>query len=136
MSKRPAIVLSSLDLSRLESLMQSLPRTPELDQLEDELARARVVEPRKVPEDLVTMNSRVSFRITDSGREFEKVLCYPAEAGKVEQGLSVFTPVGTALLGLRVGQTIAWPLAGGKPPQQVEVTAVLYQPERAGEYQL
>ncbi len=46
--------------------------------------------------------------------------------------ISIFAPVGSALLGLSVGDELAWPGPGGKP-MTVRVTEVVYQPERAGE---
>jgi regulator of nucleoside diphosphate kinase len=47
--------------------------------------------------------------------------------------VSILAPVGTALLGLSVGQHIDWPMPGGK---QLKLTLleVEYQPEAAGEY--
>ena len=134
MTRQPAIVLSSLDVARIEALIQNMSALPQLEKLEDELARGRIVAPKKVPADVVTMNSRVRFRMVETGREFEKTLCYPADLGKVEDGVSIFAPMGSALLGLRVGQTIAWSLTGDGKAREVEVVGILYQPESAGDY--
>src|SRR5690606_7313807 len=101
-----------------------------------------VVSPQEIPDDVVTMNSRVCFCLKENGREFEKVLCYPADANKLADGLSILTPVGSSLLGLRVGQAmrvlgqiIAAPLAGEAQLSEVRVPALQSQPERAGDYQ-
>lgn len=141
MNEQPEIVLSSLDVARIEAIIDQTPAAPLASQLEAELARGRVVSPQEIPDDVVTMNSRVCFCLKENGREFEKVLCYPADADKIVDGLSILTPVGSSLLGLRVGQTmrvlgqvIAAPLAGETKLSDVRVTAIQYQPERAGDY--
>ena len=61
----------------------------------------------KVPEDIVRMGSTVRYR-TDSDQEPQVTLVYPVDADIAEGRISVMTPVGTALIGLRVGQSITW----------------------------
>ena len=78
------------------------------------------------------MNSRVRFVEEDSGREYELELVYPRDA-RGEGKVSVFAPVGSALLGVAVGQSIAWPLPGGRTGK-LRIVAVTYQPEASGEY--
>lgn len=130
----PNITVSSLDVSRIEALIDSIEDDldPVIERLEDELKRANVVEPEEVPSDVVTMNSTVRFVEEATGKEFELTLCYPhaidGSAGKV----SILAPVGSALLGLSVGQRIDWPLPGGRQ-MRVRIVDVLYQPERAGD---
>ena len=130
----PPITLSSLDVERIERLLEdaAFRAFPGRDQLEAEIGRAQVVDPKEIPAGIVTMNSRVRFAEEDSGREHELELVYPRDAhgeGKV----SVFAPVGSALLGLSIGQDIAWPLPGGRTGR-LRIIAVTYQPEAAGEY--
>lgn len=133
---QPAITVSTLDMDRIEALIEKMPKlSPEVEQLIDELDRAVIVAPEKMPVNVVTMNSVVRFAIVESDKVFEKTLCYPKDAAVSDQHLSVFTPIGSALLGLSVGQRIRWPLANGKETE-VEIVEVIYQPERAGEYQL
>lgn len=105
----PEIVLSAADHRQLNVLaMAGLDRTPDLsDDLLHELERARVVADGKVPEDIVRMGSTVRYR-TDSGQEPQVTLVYPVDADIAEGRISVMTPVGTALIGLRVGQSITW----------------------------
>ncbi|PUW40682.1 nucleoside diphosphate kinase regulator, partial [Cronobacter sakazakii] len=105
------------------------------DALNDELDRARMVSPQAMPEDVVTMNSRVKFRDLASGETYERLLVYPQNAGSSPEALSVMAPVGAALLGLRVGDAIRWPLPDGSETH-IEVLELLYQPEAAGEYRL
>jgi regulator of nucleoside diphosphate kinase len=103
--------------------------------LEEEISGARVVEPAAVPPDVVTMNSRVSFDDVDTEERLEVTLVYPQDADVERDRVSVLAPVGSALLGLSVGQTIEWPVPGGKN-RRLRVVAVTYQPEAAGRFDL
>ena len=105
----PEIVLGAADHRQLNVLaMAGLNHTPDQsDDLLYELERARVVDDGKVPEDIVRMGSTVRYR-TDSGQEPQVTLVYPVDADIAEGRISVMTPVGTALIGLRVGQSITW----------------------------
>jgi regulator of nucleoside diphosphate kinase len=77
------------------------------------------------------MNSRVQFEDLDTGERLEMTVVYPGSAD-VERGrISVLAPVGSALLGLAVGESIRWPLPGGKS-RHLRVVGVTYQPEAAG----
>ena len=62
----------------------------------------------------------------------QAVLVYPRDMDGSADRLSIFAPVGSALLGLAVGDELAWPGPGGKP-MTVKVKAIVYQPESAGE---
>jgi regulator of nucleoside diphosphate kinase len=134
MTQQPNITLSSLDLDRLEHLLDSLPREAHGNhrQLAAELDRAHVIEPAQVPPTLVTMNSRVRFRVEPEGREFQRTLVYPSGMDGDEEKLSVLAPIGSALLGLSVGDSIAWPTPKGGE-MNVRIMEILYQPEAAGE---
>ena len=98
------------------------------------LARANVVGHDEVPAGVVTMNSRVFCRDEGSGKEYHLTLVYPQDAGPAGT-VSVLAPVGSALLGLTVGQHIDWPTPAGKLIQ-LTLLAVEYQPEAAGQYSL
>jgi regulator of nucleoside diphosphate kinase len=76
------------------------------DDLLYELERAIVVADSFVPPDIVRMGSRVTYRTASDTRTVEIV--YPAEADIAKGRISVLTPVGTALIGLRTGQSITW----------------------------
>lgn len=125
----PPIILTSADLDRLDRLLDTVSplHTPGLDALRHELDRAEVVESQQIPADVITMHSTARFRDEVSAKEFELTLVYPDDppnAGTV----SVLAPVGSALLGLSVGQSIEWPLPGGRK-MTLRVLAVTYQPE-------
>ena len=134
MSNTPAITITRLDLQRLERLLDSLEDFgPTAEALERELARAQVVGHDEVPAGVVTMNSRVHCREQSSGKDYHLTLVFPEDAGG-EGKVSILAPVGSALLGLSVGQQIDWPGPAGKP-LKLTLLAVEYQPEAAGAYQ-
>jgi regulator of nucleoside diphosphate kinase len=136
MSSAPSITVTRLDMQRLEQLLDSLVEyTPAAEALEAELSRALVVGHEEVPAGVVTMNSRVHCREEASGKDYHLTLVYPKDVGAGEGRVSVLAPVGSALLGLSVGQQIDWPGPGGKPLKLV-LLAVEYQPEAAGDFQL
>ena len=104
----------------------------DLDGLRDELERAAVLEPDQMPANVITMNSRARFREQPGGREYELTLVYPHEAGQDGSKVSVFSPAGSALLGLAAGQSIDWKTDDGRMIH-LEVLEVLSQPQAAGE---
>lgn len=134
MSSKPHIILSSLDLERLQALLDSLSATafPGKADLQAELDRADVVEPKDVPPSVVTMNSTVRFAMEPSGEEFCLTLVYPKDTTGSGDQISVLAPVGSALLGLSTGDRIEWPRPGGGLTK-VRIVEIVYQPERAGE---
>jgi regulator of nucleoside diphosphate kinase len=137
MSKKPKIIISSVDMARLDALLEPLADDafPGKAALEEELDRAKVVPVGKVPPTVVTMNSTVRFKVESSTEEFCLSLVYPKDMDTSGKKLSVFAPVGSALLGLSEGASIDWVKPnGGK--MQVRIEEVMYQPERAGDYDL
>src|SRR5688500_1208428 len=102
-----------------------------VDELLREIKRARVISPARVPADVVTMHSTV--RIRDAKRTTAEVftLVYPEEAAPRFGKLSVLTPIGTALLGARVGDIVR--VATGDGLRRIAVEGILYQPEAASE---
>ena len=132
MTDLPRIVLSHFDHKRLDRLLDAVGPRPDLDALREELDRAELVEPEAVPRDLVTMNSVVRFADKESGKEWEVTLVFPSDAKIDSNRLSVFAPIGTALLGLSIGDSIDWPLPNGRT-RRLRVEAITYQPEAAGD---
>ena len=111
----PQIVVSSADYERLTDLANAArERLPEVAQeLLEEMDRARVVDAGKVPTDVVRMGSTVTFK-SDDGHTRTLKLVYPADESLDEHRISVMTPVGAALIGLAVGQSISWTARDGK----------------------
>lgn len=132
---RPAIIINELDAERLDSLLEKpqYAKTPVADMLNAELDRAEMYSPEDMPANVVSMNSRVKFRDLISQEEFIRTLVYPANLTDSDEQLSVMAPVGAALLGLRVGDTINWDLPNGNKTH-LEVLELQYQPESAGEF--
>ena len=128
MSKAPSLYLTQDDLDRLSDLLEA--QEGRFAQLEDELVRAVIVPRSEIPRDVVTMNSRVVFENETTGERREVTLVYPGEADIDAARISILVPVGTALLGLRVGQSIDWELPSGEK-QRYRVIEVPYQPESA-----
>ncbi|WFM71831.1 nucleoside diphosphate kinase regulator [Halomonas sp. CKK8] len=135
MATRPPIIINRLDAERLQRLIDE---ADDKDlavarSLEEELARGEVVDPQQIPEDVVSMCSQVQFTDLDRDRQIIRTLVYPHALATTEDGISVMAPVGAALLGLRIGDTIDWPLPGGREVQ-LRIDAILWQPEREGQF--
>ena len=131
----PNIVITRLDAQRLEKLFD--PMTYPLDSLEaleTEMARARVISHKRVQPDVVTMNSTVRLLDETTAREFLVTLVYPHNAGAPDT-VSVLAPVGMAILGLKIGQSIEWSSAHCRP-LKLKVLDIPYQPEAYQEYHL
>ena len=130
---KPPLLMSRLDVERIESLLET-PAAQRVDTsaLEAELERATVVEPAQMPPDVITMNSTARFLEETSGEERELTLVFPHDADGSAEKVSILAPVGSALLGLHVGDSIEWPLPGGRTIR-LRVLSIRYQPEAAGE---
>ncbi|WP_313073777.1 nucleoside diphosphate kinase regulator [Melaminivora sp.] len=132
MLRKPAITLSSLDMDRIEALLEkSSAPFPGRDQLEAELDRADVLDPKDMPPNVVTMNSTVQFTILETKKTSTLTLVYPKEMDGSGDKVSVFAPVGIALLGLAVGDEFEMPSPTGQVT--VRVDSITFQPESAGE---
>lgn len=123
-SPLPPIVVSERDYEQLSELAAAAaPRMPDIaESLLAELERASVIQPEALPADIVRLGSRVTYRSGDAAaRCITLVLPCGADisAGKV----SILTPIGTALLGLREGQSITWAARDGRQ-QCLQVVAV------------
>ncbi|RTR01922.1 nucleoside diphosphate kinase regulator [Halomonas nitroreducens] len=134
MTQRPPLIINRLDAERLQRLIDEAGGDRGVaEALEAELLRGEVVDPQEIPEDVVSMNSQVLFTDLARQRRVIRTLVYPRSLPETGDGVSVMAPVGAALLGLRVGNVIDWPLPGGEPAR-LRIEAVLWQPERAGQF--
>ncbi len=132
------IVVTAMDRDRLKRLIQARQdaRDREAAQaLADELDRAQIVSSESIAGNVVTMNSRIMFEDESTGEKREISLVYPQDSNPAQGRVSVFAPVGAALLGLAAGQTIDWPLPQGQL-KRYRVVKIMYQPEAAGQLTL
>lgn len=132
---RPAIIINDFDAERIDRLLEQpeWANSPVASALNDELDRAQMCAPTEMPHNVVSMNSQVRFRDLTNNEERVRTLVFPATMTDSSTQLSVLAPVGAALLGLRVGDTINWTLPNGTVTH-LEVLELLYQPEAAGEF--
>jgi len=133
------IFITEQDRSRLWQLVTSAKYSEYrgskyFEALVGELERAMVVEPKSVPPDVITMNSRVQLVDLESGDTMEYTLVFPQDADLAQGKISVLAPIGTAMLGYRVGDVFSWQVPSGE--RRIKVEAIPYQPEAAGDYDL
>lgn len=134
-----AIYITEYDIVRLRNLLEDAKATgyrgrDDLKELEAELNRGTVVAPQEVPGDVITMNSKARLIDLDTGEEMIYTLVFPDDADIDQNKISVLAPIGTAMLGYRVGDTFEWQVPEGL--RRLSVEEILYQPEAAGDYHL
>jgi len=109
MTSKPQIMISESDYDQLYAMLDKLPDNDAAKRLADELERAEIIAVESMPSNVVAMHSTVKFTILSTQKSFTYKLVYPHEATSNDL-LSILTPVGSALIGLSVGQEIEWPL--------------------------
>lgn len=124
--------LTELDHARLARLQRDAAHDA-ADELDALLSGADLVDARTVSPDIVTMYSQVLLADPASGRRTTLTLCYPSDAEPARGFVSVLSPVGASLIGLRVGAVARWRNPLGEPAQ-AEIVALLFQPEASGDY--
>ena len=98
------------------------------------VSQATLLEPSEIPADVVTMNSLVKIRYLDNQNTLNIRLVYPEQANIPQRQISIFAPLATALLGCKKGDLISF-----KTPArtvEIQIDAILYQPEAAGDLAL
>lgn len=133
------VFITDTDRDRLEKLLLGARQWSNRDKahlqaLEEELDKAYTVGSKEIPGDVVTMRSQMRVRDMKSCKEMDLSVVFPSEADSEQGKISVLAPVGTALLGYRVGDTVEWRVPGGL--RRLKIERVLYQPEAAGDYHL
>lgn len=128
------IVITENDYERLLRLINSRRQwrheTETLEALEQELERASIVTGIELPDDVVTMNSRVRVKDLDRDHELAYQIVFPADANAGQNRISVLAPIGTGLLGYRTGDVVEWPVPSGM--RRLRIVAVERQPEVVG----
>ena len=126
--------LTRLDHTRLNRLLQHAGQgsAGELQPMLDLLECSDVVDSPEVPSTVVTMNTQVLLQ--EPGEDARKVtLCYPGDAAPAAGLVSVLSPIGSSLLGLRHGDVAVWSGPDGRE-RQARIVQVLFQPEASGDY--
>lgn len=123
---KKSIIITKYDKKRLKSLINY--------DIRKEINRSKVVDPEDIPNDVITMNSKFKLKDLDSGEEMVYTLVFPEEADIDKKKISIYAPMGIALIGYRVGDIIEWPVPCGK--LRIKVLEILYQPEASGDYHL
>jgi regulator of nucleoside diphosphate kinase len=129
------IYITDYDLTRLKELLHVGISFAERDRqsleaLQGELDRGHIVEPAAIPHDVVTMNSRVRLTDVETNEDQVYTVVFPSDANLDQRKISILAPIGTAILGYRVGDTVEWRVPGGI--KKLRIKEILYQPEAAG----
>lgn len=139
MRKKRRIYITEFDYKRLERLIEMLEDTGSRDRrhiekLDEELRKAEIVDPKNVPPDVITMNSKVRVQNLESRESSIYHLVFPGEADPKQNRVSILAPVGVALIGYRIGDIIEWEVPAGIRKMKIE--EIVYQPEASGDYHL
>jgi regulator of nucleoside diphosphate kinase len=132
------LVISSFDKERLTLLLKEMDASAasavEREDLTHEIERGAEVRPEEIPPDVVTMNSTVRLTDLESGSSHVYTIVFPSDADPDKGKISILAPLGTALLGYRVGDVVKWRRPEGD--RRLKIEAIVYQPEAAGDYHL
>lgn len=129
--EKNTLVICNADYQRLLPLAEKQD-TATAEALLYELERADIVPSTQFPSDAVCMGSRVTFVDLDTGEKTLVSLVFPEDADVEQLNISILSPVGSALIGLRIGGRIDWPLPEGKI-RRIEVVSVS-QPKINNQY--
>jgi regulator of nucleoside diphosphate kinase len=126
------IVIGDRDLMHLRQLLRTTRAHAEKDRehrvdLQRELERASIVKQVALPQDVVALDSKVLVRDVQSGVCNVYAIVSPSRAHPARGLISVFAPLGTALLGFRTGDEVEWPMPGGVRRLKIEAVAQVEQ---------
>lgn len=140
MKKNDTIRVTDFDYTRILNVIhhhfgKTVSRFPSnIRDLLEELKRAEKVDSYSIPPDYVTMNSVFRIKDMNDPREYEFRLVFPNEADMEKRKISIFAPIGTAVLGYKEGDVVKWTVPDGE--KQFRIDKVVYQPEASGDYHL
>lgn len=135
---QPSIFLTTKDVEKLRDLIREAYHTEYrgsnyLKLLAGEIEKASVVQPDQIPSNVITLNSKVRLVDQQTNEEMIYSLVFPEDADPSQGKISILAPIGTAMLGYKVGDTFEWDTPGGK--RIICVEKILYQPEASGDEQ-
>lgn len=131
------IYVTDFDMKRFKWLISNALKFDEkyktqIGELEEELKIAVIVDPKDIPGDVITMNSKFRITIPETGEEKEYTLVFPFDEDKKQNKLSVIDPLGIAVIGYKAGDFAELKNPQGK--REIKIEEILYQPEREGYY--
>ncbi len=125
------IYITHQDKRRLKNMIERLKQDrmnrDDLTSLDTELDRAITVRSREMPRNVVTMNSRVAIVDLDTCERQTFRLVFPEDADAEKNKISVLAPIGSGMLGYRVGDEFVWDVPEGT--RRFTIAKVVYQPE-------
>ncbi|TVR72408.1 MAG: nucleoside diphosphate kinase regulator [Marinilabiliales bacterium] len=133
------LILNKLDYLRIQKCIEDAKQLKsitavEAESLMKELNSADIMEPEKIPANVVTMNSEVRISFLNTNKQIQFKIVYPREANVKENKISIFSPIATALIGYKVGDEVEWIVPAGLT--RIRIDEIVYQPEASGEYNL
>lgn len=138
MNTKNKICLTNFDYDRLKLLISNHTKRNKVEtnvkDLLGEIERAQKVDSHTIPPNYVTMNSVIELKNLEELEFQEFRLVFPEDANTQENKISVLAPIGTAILGYKIGDVIQWKFPGGQ--NQFQITNIKYQPEANGDYHL
>lgn len=138
MNTKNKICLTYFDYDRLKLLISNHTKRNKVEtnvkDLLGEIERAQKVDSHTIPPNYVTMNSVIELKNLEELEFQEFRLVFPEDANTQENKISVLAPIGTAILGYKIGDVIQWKFPGGQ--NQFQITNIKYQPEANGDYHL
>ena len=138
MSLNNKIYITEFDMKRLKGLIQFAGERWDkraaqyLEKLDEELDRAEIVKPEEIPTNVITMNSTFCLHDLDTGEDVVYTLVFPGNADSAKGKISILAPIGTAVLGYKVGDIVEWEVPAGL--KRFRVKEIVYQPEAEGNY--
>ncbi len=125
------IYITSTDKRNLQKLIEDaeleLKNEDHIRDLDEELNRAEIVDIKQLSPKFIMMNTKVLLSL--DGFDEEVSLVYPDDADVINNKISVFSPIGTAILGYSEGDIIEWKVPSGVTT--ITVKKIIYQPEAA-----
>ncbi|MCG6146094.1 nucleoside diphosphate kinase regulator [Leptospira bandrabouensis] len=138
MNTKSKLCITHFDYSRLKQMISDYTKRnkmdPNIKDLLGEIERAQKVDSQTIPPNFVTMNSVIELKNLNELEFQEFKLVFPEEANTEENKISVLAPIGTAILGYKIGDVIQWKIPSGV--NQFQITNIKYQPEANGDYHL
>ena len=136
MRNKKNIFITDYDYEGLNELFKAAekdkPKNCEcIEELKAEIERAKIVTSGQITGDTVTMNSRVLLEDLNTHEQFPFQVVFPSDADLYKDKISVLAPIGTALLGYKVGDSVKWKVPGGM--RKLKIKEILYQPESEGD---